>query len=157
MYWVRRSVTLSSGRWDGATSLLKGLMCSSHRHGRSTPGAMCVRISRLRDQPSYDTVDRICPACEETDSIESVHHVLLHCPEYEHIRTVLRDTISLLPAAQAFPRVLVDEDAMIALLRDDFRGGGRGDSYCSEHISTPRHHIYEPLGGAIRGMTVGEH
>ena len=78
--------------------------------------------SRFRDQPSHDTEDRICPTCGEPDSIESVHHVLLHCPAYEHHRAALRTKVARLPAAQASPPVLSDEEGVIAFLRDDFYG-----------------------------------
>ena len=67
------------------------------------------------DQPSHDTEDRICPACKETDSIESIHHVLLHCPAYEHRRAALRTAIACLPAAQASPSVLLDDEGVVAI------------------------------------------
>ena len=79
--------------------------------------------SRLRDQASHDTEDRICPVCEEPDSIESIQHVLLHCPAYEHRRAALRAAVASLPAAAASPPVLFDDEGIIALLRDDFMGG----------------------------------
>ena len=79
--------------------------------------------SRFRDQPSHDRVDRICPACEEPDSIESIQHVLLHCPAYEHRRIALRTAVACLPAAQACTPVLLDDEGVISLLRDDFMGG----------------------------------
>ena len=79
--------------------------------------------SRFRDQPSYDTEDRICAACSALDSIESVHQVLLHCPAYARSRASLRAEIARLPAAQGSPPILTDEEGVIALLRDDFMGG----------------------------------
>ena len=79
--------------------------------------------SRFRDQPSHDTMDRICPACEEIDSIESIQHVLLRCPAYEHRRVALRTAIACLPAARFSSPVLLDDEGVIALLRDDFMGG----------------------------------
>ncbi len=105
---------------------------------RSTHGQQAARIrfqlrsgtsmlrqhdSRLRDQASHDTEDRICPVCEEPDSIESIQHVLLHCPAYEHRRAALRAAVASLPAAAASPPVLFDDEGIIALLRDDFMGG----------------------------------
>ena len=77
--------------------------------------------SRFRDQASHDTVDRICPVCEEPDSIESIQHVLLHCPAYEHHRVALRTAVACLPDTS--PPVLLDYEGVIALLRDDFMGG----------------------------------
>ena len=90
---------------------------------RSGTSMLRQHDSRFRDQPSHDTEDRICPACKETDSIESIHHVLLHCPAYEHRRAALRTAIACLPAAQASPPVLHDDEGVIAILRDDFMGG----------------------------------
>jgi len=61
--------------------------------------------SRFRDQPNHDRMDRICPACEESDSIESRQHVVLHCPAYEHRRVALRTAVaSLLAARSSSPR-----------------------------------------------------
>ena len=71
--------------------------------------------SRFRDQPNHDRVDRICPACEEPDSIESVHHVLLHCPAYEHHRATLRLAVASLPEAQDCIPILSDDEGLIAL------------------------------------------
>ena len=79
--------------------------------------------SRFRDQPSYDTEDRICAACGEPDSIKSVHHVFMHCPAYSQSRASLRAEIARLPAAQGSPPVLTDEEGVIAFLREDFMGG----------------------------------
>ena len=118
---------------------------------RSGTSVLRHHDSRLRDQPSYDTVDRICPACGEADSIESVHHVLLHCHEYEHIRAALRDTVSDMPAAQDSPPVLIDEDGVVSLLRDDFRGGGEEAAIAADtflhRIITYRNLLVEQFGG----------
>ena len=72
------------------------------------------------------------PTCGEPDSIESVHHVLLHCPAYEHHRAALRTKVAGLPAAQASPPVLSDEEGVIAFLRDDFMG-------CAEEATSAAH------------------
>ena len=77
---------------------------------RSGTSMLRQHDSRFRDQPSHDTEDRICPACGEPDSVESVHHALLHCPAYEHHRAALRTKVARLPAAQASPRVLSDNN-----------------------------------------------
>ena len=83
---------------------------------RSGTSMLRQHDSRFRDQLSHDRQDRICPACEQPDSIESVQHVLLHCPVHERRRAALR-------AAQAFPAALTDDEGVIAFLRDDFMGG----------------------------------
>ena len=84
--------------------------------------------SRFRDQPtrpasSYDTEDRIRAACCALNSIESVHHVLLHCPACARSRASLRAEIACLSAAQGSPPILTDEEGIVAFLRDDFMGG----------------------------------
>ena len=82
--------------------------------------------SRFRDQPSHDTEDRICAACCEPGSIESVQLVLLHCPEYERHRAALRAKVAHLPGAQGNPHILTDEDGIVAFfLREDFLGGAK--------------------------------
>ena len=81
--------------------------------------------SRFRDQPSDDRQDRVCPACEQQDSIESIQHVLLHCPVHERRRAALRTALAALPAAQAFPAALTDDEGVVAFLRDDFMGGAQ--------------------------------
>ena len=48
--------------------------------------------------------------------------MLLHCPAYEHHRAALRTKVARLPAAQASPPVLSDEEGIIAFLRVDFMG-----------------------------------
>ena len=53
---------------------------------RSGTSMLRQHDSRFRDQPSHDRADHICPACKEIDSIQSIQHVLLHCPAYEHRR-----------------------------------------------------------------------
>ena len=58
---------------------------------RSGTSMLRQHDSHFRDQPSHDTKDRICPACGEPDSVESLQHVLLHCPIYECQRATLRD------------------------------------------------------------------
>ena len=63
------------------------------------------------------------PACEEPDGIESVQHVLLHCPVYQRRRAILRAALAALPAAQAFPAALTDDEGVAAFLRDDFMAG----------------------------------
>ena len=80
--------------------------------------------SRFRDQPSHDRQDRICLACEQPDSIESVQHVL-HCPVHERRRAALRAALAALPAAQAFPAALIGDEGVFAFLRDDFMGGAQ--------------------------------
>ena len=90
---------------------------------RSGTSMLRQHDSRFRDQPSHDRQDRICPACEQPDSIESVQHVLLHCPVHERRRAALRAALAALPTAQAFPAALIDDEGVIAFLRDDFMGG----------------------------------
>ena len=107
--------------------------------------------SRFRDQPNYDRVDRICPACEESDSIESVQHVLLHCPAYEHHRARLRSVVASLPEAQDCNPVLSDDEGLISFLRDDFMGGAEqalisADAFLHAVI-TFRNHYIEQFGG----------
>ena len=107
--------------------------------------------SRFRDQPDHDRVDRICPACEKPDSIESVHHVLLHCPAYEHHRATLRSVVTSLPGAHDRIPVLSDDEGLIALLRDDFMGGAEeaviaADAFLHAVI-TFRNHYIEQFGG----------
>ena len=111
------------------------LQRSTHSHGhqaalmrfqlRSGTSMLRQHDSRFRDQPSHDREDRICPACEQPDSIESVQHVLLHCPTHEPRRVALRAAIASLPAAQASPAALIDDEGVISLLRDDFMGGAQ--------------------------------
>ena len=67
----------------------------------------------------------ICPACEQPDSIESVQHVLLHCPIHERRRAAFRAALAALPTAQAFPAALTDDEGVVAFLRDDFMGGAQ--------------------------------
>ena len=81
--------------------------------------------SRFRDQPSDDRQDRVCPACEQLDSIESIQHVILHCPVHERRRAALRMALAALPAAQAFPAALTHDEGVVAFLRDDFMGGAQ--------------------------------
>ena len=90
---------------------------------RSGTSILRQHDSRFRDQASHDTEDRICPTCGEPGSIEYVHHMLLHCPAYEHNRAALRTKVARLLAAQAFLPELRDEEGVIAFLRDDFMGG----------------------------------
>ena len=92
---------------------------------RSGTSMLRQHDSRFRDQPSHDKQDRICPACEQPDSIESVQHVLLHCPVHERRRAALRAALAALPAAQAFPAALTDDEVVVAFLRDDFMGGAQ--------------------------------
>ena len=44
------------------------------------------------------------------DSLESIQHVLLHCPAYEHRKAALCTAVACLPAAHAFTPVLVDAE-----------------------------------------------
>ena len=81
--------------------------------------------SRFRDQPSDDRQARACPACEQLDSIESIQHVLLHCLVHERRGAALRTALAALPAAQAFPAALTDDEGLVAFLRDDFMGGAQ--------------------------------
>ena len=118
---------------------------------RSGTAMLRQHDSRLRDQPSQDTEDRICPTCGEPDSIESVDHVLLYCQAYEHHRAVLRTKVARLPAAQAFPPVLGDEEGVIAFLRDNFMGGAEEAAHA--HMLSCR--LSLPLGflcGAVWKM-----
>ena len=109
--------------------------------------------SCFRDQPSHDTEDRICPTCGsgEPDSIESVHHVLLHCLAYEHHRVALRTKVARLPAAQASPQVLSDEEGVIAFLRVDFMGGAEEATSAAhaflQAVLTFRNCCVEQFGG----------
>ncbi len=94
---------------------------------------------------------RICPACEEPDSIESIQHVLLHCPAYEQRRRDLRTALACLPAAQACPLVLLDDEGVITLLRDDFMGGTEEAAIAVDTflraIITYRNQSVEQFGG----------
>ena len=81
--------------------------------------------SRFRDPPSDDRQDCVCQACEQLDSIESIQHVLLHCPVHERRRAALRTALAALPAAQAFPVALTNDEGVVAFLRDDFMGGAQ--------------------------------
>ena len=118
---------------------------------RSGTSMLRQHDSRFRDQPSHDTEDRICPTCGEPDSIESVHHVLLHCPAYEHHRAALRTKVARLPAAQASPPVLSDEEGVIAFLRDDCMGGAEEATSAAhtflQAVITFRNHCVEQFGG----------
>ena len=107
--------------------------------------------SRFRDQPNHDREDRICPACEEPDSIESIQHVLLHCHAYEHHRAALRTVVASLPGAQDTAPVLSDNEGMVALLRDDFIGGAEEAATAADTfllaVITFRNHCVEQFGG----------
>ena len=107
--------------------------------------------SRFRDQPNHDREDRVCPACEEPDSIESIQHVLLHCPAYEHHRAALRSVVASLPGAQDSTPVLADDEGLIALLRDDFMGGAEEAVLAADAflyaVITFRNHYIEQFGG----------
>ena len=67
----------------------------------------------MRDLPSHDKADHICQARKQPDSIESVQHVLLHCPVHERRRAALRATLAASPA-QAFPTALTDDEGVFA-------------------------------------------
>ena len=108
---------------------------------RSGTSMLRQHDSRFRDQPSHDREDRICPACEQPDSIESVQHVLLHCPAYEQRRAALRTAVAALPAAQASPPVLTDDEGVVAFLRDDFMGGAEAGNYSSRYILACCHYL----------------
>ena len=118
---------------------------------RSGTSMLRQRDSRFRNQPSHDREDRICPACEETDSIESIHHVLLQCPAYEHCRAALRTAVACLPAAQASPPVLLDDEGIGALLRADLMGGAEEAAIAVDTflhaIMTFGNQCVEQLGG----------
>ena len=118
---------------------------------RSGTSMLRQHDSRFRDQPSHDRVDRICPACEEPDSLEPIQHVLLHCPAYEHRRAALRTAVACLPAAHATNLVLVDDEGIIALLRDDFMGGAEEAAIAADislhDVITLRNHYVEHFGG----------
>ena len=81
--------------------------------------------SRFRDQPSHDRQDCIRPACEQADRIESVQHVLLHCSAHERRRAALRAALAALPAAQAFPAALTNDEGVVAFSPDNFMGGAQ--------------------------------
>ena len=85
---------------------------------RSATSMLRQHDSRFRNQPSHDRQDRICPACEQPDSIESIHHVLLHCPVHERGRAALRVALAASSALQAFPAALTDDEGAVAFLRD---------------------------------------
>ena len=104
---------------------------------------------RFSAQPGHDREDRICPACEEPDGIEYIQHVLLHRPAYEHRREDLHTAIACLPVAQASPPVLLDDEGVIALLRDDFMGGAE------EAATAVDTFLEEPSHGAIWGIMDG--
>ena len=108
--------------------------------------------SRFIDQASHDKEDRICPVCKEPDSIESVQHVLLHCPAYEHRRAALRTAVICLAAVHASHPVLLDDEGTVALTRDDFiHGRGRGAAVAVDTflhaIITFRNHCVEQFWG----------
>ena len=88
--------------------------------------------SRLRDQPSHDRQDRICPACKHLHSLESVHHVLLHCPAHERRQAALRALLAALPAAHAFPSAPIDDEGVVAFWRDDIMGGAKAALIAAE-------------------------
>ena len=90
---------------------------------RSNTSMFRQHNSRFRDPPSHDRQDRICPACKQPDSIESVQHILLHCPAHEWRRAALRAALAALPAAPDFPMALIDNEGVFAFLRDGFLGG----------------------------------
>ena len=95
---------------------------------RSGTSMLRQHDSRFKDQPSHDRQDRICPACEQPDSIESVQllqHVSLHCSVHERRRAALRTALAALPTAQAFPAALTDDERVVAFLQDDFMGGAQ--------------------------------
>ena len=106
-------------------------------------------FQRLKEQTFTCPVPyrrRICPACEEPDSIESVHHVLLHCPAYEHHRATLRSVVTSLPGAHDRFPALSDDEGLIALLRDDFMGGAEeaiiaADAFLHAVITFRNHYV----------------
>ena len=74
-----------------------------------------------------------------------------HCPAYEHRRAALRTAGACLPAAQASPLVLLDDEGVVALLRDDFMGG-TGEAAIVVDVflhamMTFRNHCVEQFGG----------
>ena len=67
-------------------------------------------MTAIRDQPCYDTEGCTYAACREPDSMESVHHVLLHCHGMHTMRSPdrsLRPEIAQSPAAKSSPTVLI--------------------------------------------------
>ena len=116
---------------------------------RSGTSMLRQHDSRFCDQPSHDTEDRVCPG--EPDSMESVHHVLLQCPAYEHHRAALRTEVARLPGAQDSPSVLSDAEGVIAVLRNDFMGGAEEATSAAhtflQAVITFRNHCVEQFGG----------
>ena len=127
--YTRETMLDSFARWPASLSLLytSASMKAQDSKGylqRDTRGQQAAQLrfqlrsgtsmlrhhdSLLRDQPSYDMEDRLCAACCEparTGSMESLQHVLLHCPEYEHHRAALRAKVACLPGAQGNPHIL---------------------------------------------------
>ena len=94
-------------------------------HLRSGTSMLRQHDGRLMDKPSHDKQDRICPACKQPNRIESVQHVLLHCLAHERRRAALLAELAALPAAQALPMALTDDEGVVAFLRDDFMGGAQ--------------------------------
>ena len=101
----------------------EGLGFRAYFQLRSGTSMLRQHDNRFRDQPSHDRLDRICPACKQPDSIESIQHVLLRCPIHKQRRAALRAALAALPAAHAFPAALTGDEGVVAFLRDDFMGG----------------------------------
>ena len=104
---------------------------------RSGTSMLRQHDSRFRDQASHDTVDRLCPVCKEPNSIESIQHVLLHCPAEEHHRVGLRTAVARRPAARTSPSVLLDDEGVCAY----YGITSWGCSYCSGYIVARYHHF----------------
>ena len=54
---------------------------------------------------------------QQSCRVQSVHHVLLHCPVHERRRAALRTALAALPAAQAFPTALTDDEGVVAFFK----------------------------------------
>ena len=55
-------------------------------HLRSGPSILRQHDGRLMDKPSHDRQDRICLACKQPNSMQSVQHISLHCLAHERRR-----------------------------------------------------------------------
>ena len=103
--------------------------------------------------------ERLCAACSDPGSIESVHHVLLHCPAYARHRAALRLKIAHLPGAEGTPPMLPDEDGIVAFLREDFLGGATEAASAADAvlhaIATFRKIFVWSAGGALTDSSDG--
>ena len=115
---LRTYLQRSTGSHAGQAALIRFQL-------RSGTSLLRQRHSKFKDQPSHNWQDRICLACKQPDNIESVQHIFLHCPIHERRKAALRTALAALPAAQAFPAALIDDEGVVAFLRDDFMDGAQ--------------------------------